>query len=150
MEQEFTATVAQVGTRVFIRLPFDPNTCWGEKHRHDVQGTINGLTIRGPLVAGEAGYALALGPAWRRDNGIEAGMTVTVRLAVEGPQVATMAADLAAAFAAAPAAHEFFNTLPTFYRKNYLRWIDSAKRPSTRAARIQEMIGLLEANQRER
>ena len=150
MEQEFEAAVQKQGSRVFITLPFDPNHCWGEKARHDIHGTINGLPIRGPLVVDGAVYTLLLGPAWRRDNGIAAGMNVTVRLVPEGPQVTTMAADLATAFAAAPAAREFFNALPTFYRKNYLRWVDSAKRAETRTARIQELMQLLAEGKRER
>jgi hypothetical protein len=31
-----------------------------------------------------------------------------------------------------------------FYRKNFLRWIDQAKRSETRAARIAEMVKMLE------
>lgn len=150
MEQQFEGTVQKQGSRVFIALPFDPNHCWGEKARHDIHGMINGLPIRGPLVADGAVYTLLLGPAWRRDNGIAAGMSVTVWLVPEGPQVATMAADLTTAFADAPAARAFFDSLPTFYRKNYLRWIDSAKRAETRNARIQELMQLLAAGKRER
>ncbi len=150
MEQQFDVTVQKQGSRVFIELPFEPNHCWGEKARHDIHGTINGLPIRGPLVVDGAVYTLLLGPAWRRDNGIAAGMSVTVRLGPEGPQVATMAADLTTAFNDAPAARKFFNALPTFYRKNYLRWIDSAKRAETRTARIQELMKLLTEGKRER
>lgn len=148
--QRFQTTVQKEGSRVFIRLPFDPNQRWGAKERHNVHGAINGVTIRGPLAADGNSYTLTLGPAWRRDSGIEAGVGVTVQLSAEGPQVATMAADLTAAFVAAPAALAFFNALPTFYQKNYMRWVDSAKRPETRAKRIEEMIALLKAEKRER
>jgi uncharacterized protein YdeI (YjbR/CyaY-like superfamily) len=61
-----------------------------------------------------------------------------------------MAADLAAAFDAEPAARRFFESLPTFYRKNFMRWIDQAKRPDTRARRIAETIATLNAGKRER
>jgi hypothetical protein len=36
------------------------------------------------------------------------------------------------------------------HRKNYIRWIESAKRPETRAARISEMMKLLNAGRREK
>ncbi|MEZ4620143.1 MAG: YdeI/OmpD-associated family protein [Caldilineaceae bacterium] len=150
MEQRFQAEIQKLGSRVVLPIPLDPNTIWGEKARHDVYGTINTARIRGPLVIEKDHYYLALGPAWRRDNEIEAGMTVTVTLEAEGPQIAAMAEDLMAAFAAAPAALAFYNALPTFYRKNYLRWVTSAKRPETRAKRIGEMIELLAAEKRER
>lgn len=150
MEQQFTATIQQVGKKVILPIPFDPDKVWGQKERHDVTGTIDGTKIRGPLQSENKQYLLPLGPAWRRDSGIAPGMTVTVLLEPEGPQVNKMADDLQSAFAAAPAATTFFNTLPTFYRKNYMRWVDSAKRPETRAQRIAQMIELLIAEKRER
>lgn len=150
MAQHFQTTVQKQGSRVFIMLPFDPNVCWGPKERHNVRGTINEAPVRGPLVVDGDIYTLTLGPTWRREHGIDAGMVVTVTLTAEGPQIATMAEDLTNAFAEAPAALAFFHTLPTFYQKNYLRWIDSAKRPETRAKRIEEMIALLKESKRER
>lgn len=38
----------------------------------------------------------------------------------------------------------FFQSVAPFYRKNFLRWIDQAKRPETRAGRIAEMVKMLE------
>ena len=150
MEQTFQATVLKQGSRVVIVLPFDPNQSLGPKERHNVHGVINGVRIRGPLTVESDSYRPSLGPAWRRDSGIEVGMTVTVHLESEGPQVTTMAEDINAAFASVPTALAFFNSLPTFYQKNYMRWVESAKRPETRANRIEEMIALLKEGQRER
>ena len=48
-----------------------------------------------------------------------------------------------------PAALGFFLGLPTFYRRNYARWIGGAKRAPTRAARIAEAIRLWRAGQRQ-
>lgn len=149
-QQHFAATIQQVDKRIAIGVPFAPNIIWGEKARHDVTGTINGIAIRGPLFTDSGHYWLALGPAWRRASGLDVGTTVTVVLRPEGLQIDELADDLQSAFAAAPAATNFFNSLPTFYRKNYLRWIDSAKRPATRSARIGELIELLVAGKRER
>jgi hypothetical protein len=148
--KRFSAVVAQAGGRVFIRIPFNPNETWGEKQRHDITGAINGCPVRGPLERAGSGYRLVLGPAWRRDSGVEAGQAVHVELAPEGPQVSTMAADVAAALQAEPQARAFFEGLATFYRKNFMRWIESAKRPETRARRIAEMVALLRAGKREK
>jgi uncharacterized protein YdeI (YjbR/CyaY-like superfamily) len=58
---------------------------------------------------------------------------------------------VASALAASPAAGEFFDSLAQFYRKAYLTWVDSTKRsPERRAARIAEMVTLLEAGQKQR
>jgi len=148
--QRFQTVLVQSGTRTVIRLPFDPPQVWGARQRYHITGTINGRVVRGPLASDVTGYFLPLGPAWRRDNGLEAGATVEVVLAPEGPQSELLAQDLTRALAAEPQARAFFDALPTFYRKNYMRWIDSAKRAPTRAARIAEMVRLLKAGQRER
>ena len=151
MLQEFQTTVQKSGSRVCIVMPFDPNQVWGEKERYDVHGTINAQRIRGKLeVMAPARYMLLLGPAWRRDCGIDVDDEVTVILEPEGPHPGNLAEDVATALTNAPAALAFFNSLPTFYRKNYMRWIDSAKRPATRANRIVEMVALLKAGKREK
>lgn len=151
VQQEFKATVQKIGNRIGIVLPFDPDQIWGASARHDVHGVINLQHIRGKLEVMEpAGYMLSLGPAWRRDSGIGVGHEVTVVLAPEGPGLHNMAEDIVKALQGAPDALAFFNSLPTFYRKNYMRWIDSAKRPETRANRIAEMVELLQAGKREK
>jgi hypothetical protein len=150
MTQTFTTTVQKQGSRVFIALPFDPQTVWGTKQRHHIRGTVNGVNIRGSLGSDGEQYFLLLGAAWRRDCGIEAGATVNVVLEPEGPQQATVAQDIADALAQEPTAAEFFAALPTFYRKNYMRWIESAKKTETRAARIAGMVDLLKAGKRQK
>jgi hypothetical protein len=48
-------------------------------------------------------------------------------------------------------ARAFFDSLATFYRKGYLRWIDATtRRPDVRARRIAEMITLLEQRKKQR
>lgn len=150
MAQEFTATIQKKGSRVFIPIPFDPDTVWGQKPRHHIRGTINGMMIRGPLDIQEEVYFLSLGPAWRRNSGVDAGTEVHVVLDAEGPQQEMLAEDIAQALGDEPTAADFFNGLATFYRKGYIRWIEGAKRPETRAKRIAETVDLLKAGQKQR
>lgn len=149
-EQHFTATITRAGTRTFVVIPFDPDEKWGVKQRHYVTGSIDGHTIRGSLNSDGAQLFLPLGAVWSRDNGVEVGATVEVVLAPEGPQVSALAADIVAALGTEPQARMFFESLATFYRKNYLRWIEGAKRPETRSARIAEMVSLLKAGKQQR
>jgi uncharacterized protein YdeI (YjbR/CyaY-like superfamily) len=59
--------------------------------------------------------------------------------------------DVATALADCPEAGEFFDSLAQFYRKAYLNWVEATKRrPELRAARIAEMVTLLEDRQKER
>ena len=135
---------------IAVKVPFDPALEWGDRERYDVTGNVGGHKVRGKLVPRESGYYLELGPAWCRDNGLREGELASVSLQPEGPQVAAMDDDVASALVRAPDARRFFESLPTFYRNNYMRWIGSAKRPETRAKRVLEMMELLSAGKRER
>ncbi|MCA1646091.1 MAG: YdeI/OmpD-associated family protein [Chloroflexi bacterium] len=151
IEQEFTASAeGRLGGGIAIKLPFDPSAVWGERERYDVTGTINGQRVRGKLASRAGGHVLQLGPAWCRDGTIADGVQVVVVLAPEGPQFDTMAEDIATALGAEPTARRFFESLPTFYRKNFMRWIEGAKRPETRAKRIAETVATLKSGKRER
>jgi hypothetical protein len=146
-----TALQSGAGGRVYIELPFDVADVWGEKDRHHVRGTINSASVRGPLVREGSAFLLILGPAWRRDGGFSAGDVVEVMLEPEGPQRDELAPDIVAALDAEPEARRFFEALPTFYRKGYLRWVDATKRrPDVRTQRIEELVQLLKDGKKER
>jgi hypothetical protein len=137
--------------RVYVVLPFDPEKTWGLRTGYHVRGTINGMDVRGSLEQFGKGYFLPLGMAYRRGAGLQPGDVVTVALMPEGPQSGGLATDIVAALEAEPDAMRFFDGLATFYRKNYLRWIDATKRsPDIRAQRIAELIELMKAGKKER
>ena len=148
--QRFTGTVAESGARAHIALPFDPDAVWGVKARHYVAGHVGGRKFRGVLDRTALGSVLPLGPSWRRDNGLDVGATVDVALAPEEPLVESLARDVAGALEADADAVALFRSVAPFYRKNFLRWIDGAKRPETRAARIADMVKTLAAGRIER
>ena len=155
-QQRFTTPlVTDRRHRVFVPVSFDPDDVWGRKAEHHVRGTVNGLGVRGVLEALPGGLGLGLGlvlgPAWRRDRELDTGAVVDVMLEPEGPQRDDLAADVAAAFAAEPAAGAFFDSIAQFYRRAYLRYIDATtRRPDQRAVRIAEVVALLAAGQKER
>jgi uncharacterized protein YdeI (YjbR/CyaY-like superfamily) len=51
-------------------------------------------------------------------------------------------------FKKSPKALKSFNSLAPSYRKNYIRWIISAKKEETRLKRLSETISLLEKNEK--
>jgi len=137
--------------RVYLVVPFDPGEVWGSRARYHVRGTINGMGVRGALEQFSKGYFLSLGPAYRRGAGLQVGDLVAVALMPEGPQSDALAPDIVAALEAEPEAAKFFDGLATFYRKNYLRWIDATKRsPELRAQRIGELVGVMKTGKKER
>lgn len=137
--------------RAYIVLPFDPVRLWGPRPTYRIRGVLDHHTVRGALETFARGYLLPLGPAYRRDCNLHVGDRVSVTLDLEGPQADALAPDIAEALAAAPEARAFFDGLATFYRKNYLRWIDATKRsPALRAQRIAELVRLMQAGVKER
>ena len=137
--------------RVYVVLPFNPEKVWGPRTRYHVTGTINSARVRGALEQFAGGYLLPLGPVWRRDNALQPGDSVTVVLSPEGPQSEALAPDIQAALEGDPQAARFFDGLATFYRKNYLRWIDATRRsPEIRAQRIAELVAPMRAGKKER
>jgi hypothetical protein len=145
----FTAVMKQDARgRLMIVLPFDPSEAWGSKTRHHIAGTIGGVRIRTTL-PGEGPDARVVMSHACAAFGI--GEQVEVVLEPEGPQLDSLAPDLADALAARPEALDFFLSLATFYRKGYLRWVDATKRrPDIRAARIAELVDLLADGHKER
>ena len=109
------------------------------------------MAVRAVVEPLDGGWAILLGPAWRRDCGIAPGDQVDVVLWPEGPQRDDLPEDLAEALHAEPLAGAFFDGLAQFYRRAYLRWIDGAsRRPDERAVRIAEVVSLLGAGVKER
>ncbi len=133
-----------------IDLPFDPAEAWGARPRYHVSGTAGGICFRTTLVQRGGAWQIRFGPKSSacRLAGSEA---VQFEVWPEGPQADELAPDIAEALASRPAALVAFSGLATFYRKGWLRWIDATKRrPQARAARIAEMLDLLEAGRKER
>jgi len=146
-----TSFVVDSKGRVHVPVPFDPDEAWGAKKEHRIGGTVAGMAVRGSITSVEGGREFVLGPAWNRDCGSMLGGEVEVEIEPEGPQRSDLAPDVAAALESEPAAGEFFDSLAQFYRKAYLKWVDSTKRrPDLREARIAEMVTLLVAGKKER
>jgi uncharacterized protein YdeI (YjbR/CyaY-like superfamily) len=68
--------------------------------------------------------------------------------AYAGQKTATVPEDLAAALAASPAAAEFFATLDSQNRYSILYRVQDAKKPETRARRIQKFVEMLARHQK--
>jgi hypothetical protein len=150
--QRFAVQVAAAGRdRLLVPVPFDPDRVWGTKPRHHITGTVNGVRVRTVVEPVGDGFGFVLGPKSPSRVGLAPGDEVTVQIEPEGPQREDLAEDVAAALDANPAAGAFFDSLAQFYRRGYLRWVDATKRrPEERAARIAEMVRLLEAGRKEK
>lgn len=144
--QRFTATLEGTKAPAHLPVPFDPNLVWRPKDAHHVHGTLNGRNFRGKIEDGR----IALGPALLRDHGLALGDSIEVIVKPEGHLSDNVAPDIAEALRRDETVRRFFDSLPTFYRNNFLRDIDALKSPEARARKISKMVELLREGKREK
>src|SRR5437762_12274536 len=81
--------------------------------------------------------------------GADEGDVVTLEIAPAGEQSEPrVPADLRKALAAAPKARALWSDITPIARRDWIHWIVSAKRPETRARRIDNACGMLAAGKR--
>lgn len=132
------------GGGAYVSVPFDVEKIYGQK-RVKIKATIDGEPYRGTLVRmGMPHHVLIVLKEIREKIGKSFGDEVTVELEedVEERQV-ELPGDLKVAFEAEPTALAFFNKLSFTHQKEYVQWIEQAKRETTRLARIQRTVEML-------
>jgi hypothetical protein len=146
----FTASLVKQGARCWIVLPDEAAQLWGERAHHYLAGEIAGRPFRGRTEQHNHQMILPVGAAWLRDSGIQPAQEVACELCLESPLLEELSDEIREAIQADPQAQAFFEGLAPFYRKNYLRWIESARTPVTRARRIAEMVTCLREGRMQR
>lgn len=113
----------------------------GGKGRIPVTATFDGVPYRGSIVRMGGGAVLGVQKAIMAEAGVRAGdsLTVVVRND-EGPREVEVPVDLAEALARNGAARAAFEGLSFSHKREYVRSITEAKRPETRARRIELTI----------
>jgi hypothetical protein len=113
-----------------------------------VEGTINGHPFRAALEPNTSGgHTLCVNTAMRNGAGADAGDAVI--LAVLGPEPApTPPNDLRVALSASHAAKTLWKDLTTIGRRDWIRWIESAKTPQTRSRRVTRTVEQLSSGKR--
>ncbi|WP_375491351.1 YdeI/OmpD-associated family protein [uncultured Jatrophihabitans sp.] len=146
-------SVVELGgkTATGIAVPDEVVAALDAGKRPAVAVTIGGHTYRTTVAAMNGRFLVPLSAQNRAAAGVAAGDAVEVDIAVDtGKREVDVPADLAAALAGDTTAASFFDALSYTYRKEWVRWIEDAKRPETRATRLQKTVTLLHAGQRSR
>lgn len=101
-------------------------------------GTINGHPFRCSLMPqGEGRHILVVNGELRAAIGVQAGDSVEIALVCDdAPRVVTVPDDFQVALAQAQTAKEYFERISYSRQKEYVDWIEDAKKAETRAARI--------------
>ncbi len=142
----FEAEIADLAPALGFDVPFDPKAELG-KVRAPVRVTINGHTFRTTIARMGGRTFVGLNREARDGTGVAAGDRVTVELEPDDePRIVELPPDLAAALDADLRA--FFDSLSYTHRKEYVRWIEGAKRAETRGARIEKAVAMLRAKVR--
>ncbi|HWB37097.1 MAG TPA: YdeI/OmpD-associated family protein [Rugosimonospora sp.] len=138
----FRATLQLLGgTSTGFEVPEEIVTGLGGGRRPAVAVTINGRTWRSRIMPYSGRILLGISAENRAETGIAAGDVVDVEVELDqAPREVVVPDDLATALAADPAARDFFDKLSYTNRKEYVRWIEEAKRPETRATRLTRAI----------
>jgi hypothetical protein len=135
----------------FVTIPFDVEQVFGKK-RVKVKATIEGELYRGSLVRmGGPCHILGVRKEIREKIGKTFGDEVEVTVEEDSePREVEVPADLREALANDPEAEAFFQRLSYTHQKEYVQWIEEAKRDQTRRRRIGQAIELLKQGKRER
>jgi hypothetical protein len=148
----FTAVIQNAGGGgAFVEVPFDVEAAFGSK-KPKVKAMIEGVPYRGVLTRmGTECHLLIILKEIREKIGKTFGdeVKITVEPDTE-PRVIEIPAELKKAFAAEKEAETFFNKLSYTHQREYVMWINEAKKEETRQNRIVKAIQMLKQGQKAR
>lgn len=141
----FAATIQNAGGGgAFVEIPFDVEKAFGSK-KPRVKAMIEGIPYRGTLVRmGGERHLLIILKGIRGQAGKSFGdeIKVTVEADLE-PRVVEVPPDLMKEFKKDRAARAIFDRLAYTHQKEYVKWIEEAKKEETRQARVVKTIEML-------
>ena len=138
----FKATIVRNGSACYIPLTFDPKSVFG-KVRAPVTVTLNGYTYRSTIAAMGGPPGIPLRKSHREALGLEGGETIDVRLDLDTEaRVVKPPADLVKALKAS-SAWDRWGDLSFTHQREHVEAIEDAKKPETRARRIERAVQMV-------
>lgn len=146
----FRTTVELGGkTATGFEVPADVVEALGQGRRPAVRVTLGGHTYRSTIAVMGGRFLIPLSAENRTAAGLSAGDDVEVVLEPDTAEREVIVPDdLATALAEDTPAREFFDRLAYTHRKEWVRWIEDAKKPETRAGRVQATLDGLRGGKR--
>jgi Domain of unknown function (DUF1905)/Bacteriocin-protection, YdeI or OmpD-Associated len=133
---------------LFIEVPFDVRAVFG-RVRVPVYATVNGYRFRSRLSVYGEQFLLPMRKGHRDAAGIEVGDAVSVLLELdEDERVVELPRELAALLRSSARLRARWDKLSFTHRREHAESIASAKRPETRARRLEALKRALEAPRR--
>ncbi len=134
-----------VGTWTFAPIPFNLAKELGTRGRIRVRGTVDGEFFACSLMpAGGGRHFIVVKKSVRDAIGKQDGDTVTIEMDLDSkPVIVPVPSDLVRALKVDRKAREYFDNLAPSHKKNYVAWIEGAKKPETRRSRVNKAVAML-------
>src|SRR5215475_10430140 len=133
------------GSMCFVPVPFDPKDVFGMV-RAPVIVTLNGYTYRSTIASMGGEVCIPLRKSNREAAGLEGGETIDVRIELDTDHRETKPpADFIKALKASPTAWDRWQELSYTHQREHVEAIEGAKKPETRARRIESAVRLIAA-----
>lgn len=151
-KQKFSAVIEDAGGGgAYVSIPFDVEEIFGNK-RPKVKATIQGVPYRGTLVRmGGPYHLLPVLKEIREKIGKSFGDEIEIEVEEDTePRQVEIPQDLKDALQDHPQALAFFLRLSYTHQKEYVRWIEEARRVQTRQSRVAQTVEKLLQEEKER
>ncbi|MDP1713783.1 MAG: YdeI/OmpD-associated family protein [Anaerolineales bacterium] len=148
----FTATIQNAGGGgALVEIPFDVEKAFGSK-KPKVKAMIEGVLYRGKLTRmGGEHHILIILKNIREQIGKTFGDEIKIIVEEDTePRVLEIPKDLLKELKKDKDAKAFFDKLAYTHQKEYVTWINEAKRDETRQARVVKTIGMLKKGKKAR
>src|SRR4029077_2318993 len=130
----FKATLESRGTGALVEVPLDVRALFGQA-RPPIRVTVNGHTFRSTVAVYGGKYYLGFNREVRAAAAAEIGDVLTIDLERDDDErTVDLPADLEAALD--PTTRATFDGLSFTHRREYVRWLEDAKRDQTRKRRV--------------
>ena len=136
----------------YVLFPFNVETLFGTKGQVKVKAIIDDAIYRGSLAnMGLESHVLIVTQAIRKQINKRAGDTVKIILEKDTEErVISIPDDLKKLFLVYSESKSIFDSLSYTHKKEYIQWIESAKKAETRERRINKVIDMLNIRKKKR
>jgi hypothetical protein len=142
--ETFDAEIVEAdGGGAYVRIPADVVAVLGGKGRVPVQATFDGVAYRGSVVSMGGGKVIGVLKAIRTQLGKGPGDTVTVTLELDRVERSVRVPDDLRAALDEAGLRAAFDALSYTHQREYVSWIEEAKKADTRARRVTQTLARL-------
>jgi len=139
----FKATLTREpdSSATFLAIPFNVFEVFGSRSRVPVIGTINGFPYKSTISPFGGVHYLGVNRQLREGARLKAGDVVEIEMSIDtGPRFIIPPKDLTTALDINIQARKNWKRLSYSHQKQYVDAVEEAKKPETRASRIQKTI----------